>query len=120
MPRCGATRNQFRGANREQAALTTQPPPLVGSGGSALASGKSEHARLDSNQRLLPPEGSALSTELRAPGRLAVYPRRRRRHGAIAARTGVTHPSPMLMTGPSPNQQAALPAKGGAGAQNVV
>src|SRR3954464_12785912 len=37
-------------------------------GGSALASGHGERARLDSNQRLLPPEGSALSTELRARG----------------------------------------------------
>ncbi|MEA2182802.1 MAG: uncharacterized protein QOF69_1987, partial [Solirubrobacteraceae bacterium] len=34
-----------------------------------FSSGFLEHARLDSNQRLLPPEGSALSTELRAPER---------------------------------------------------
>jgi hypothetical protein len=31
-------------------------------------------ARQDSNLRLLPPEGSALSTELRAPGEVSVVP----------------------------------------------
>src|SRR3954471_12715530 len=66
MPRCGAIRTQFLVAKRSQVALNTQLRTLVWSGGSALASGHGEHARLDSNQRLLPPEGSALSTELRA------------------------------------------------------
>src|SRR4051812_1229373 len=66
MPRCGATRTSFRVAKRSQVALNTRLPARVGRGVSALASGHGEHARLDSNQRLLPPEGSALSTELRA------------------------------------------------------
>src|SRR4051812_37615592 len=53
-------------AQRSQSALNTEQARPAGRRGSALASGHEEHARLDSNQRLLPPEGSALSTELRA------------------------------------------------------
>src|SRR2546421_12172931 len=61
-----------------------------------------ERARQDSNLRLLPPEGSALSTELRAPathhrvspgtgasGFLVAYPARRA--GAAPAQDAVLH-----------------------------
>src|SRR5689334_5996862 len=41
-------------------------PPRQGSADVGVGPLDQEHARLDSNQRPLPPEGSALSTELRA------------------------------------------------------
>jgi hypothetical protein len=59
------------GQNSGRNSVAKAAEPLVDANGSrsdsALPSGKWERARQDSNLRPLPPEGSALSTELRAP-----------------------------------------------------
>src|SRR4051794_5298270 len=58
--------SQNSGCKRAASGPETVSSAIEAGTGSALESEKVRRARQDSNLRLLPPEGSALSTELRA------------------------------------------------------